>query len=77
LDYLRHIDPLPRNVRRFQKLRDAVITALAAGGECVCHNRIATILRLSPKKYRTQCAMIVAVETVSLNDPLTAKGRTG
>lgn len=28
LDYLRHIDPLPRSVRRFQKQRDAVIAEL-------------------------------------------------
>ena len=30
LDYLRYIDPLPRNVRRFQKQRDVVIAKLQA-----------------------------------------------
>jgi RNA polymerase sigma factor for flagellar operon FliA len=28
LDYLRQIDPLPRNIRRFQKRRDAAVAEL-------------------------------------------------
>ena len=32
LDYLRHIDPLPRNVRRFQKQRDAIIADFSSAG---------------------------------------------
>lgn len=77
LDYLRQIDPLPRNVRRFQKLRDIAIAKLAAAGEEPCHMRIAEILGVSPEKYRILCLMIAAAETISLNDPSTARRLTG
>jgi RNA polymerase sigma factor (sigma-70 family) len=33
LDYLRHIDPLPRSVRRFQKQRDLLIAQFLTAGE--------------------------------------------
>jgi DNA-directed RNA polymerase specialized sigma subunit len=44
LDYLRHIDPLPRSVRRFQKQRDAVIEQLSAAGEVPDDSGIAQAL---------------------------------
>jgi RNA polymerase sigma factor for flagellar operon FliA len=77
LDYLRQIDPLPRNVRRFQKLRDVAIAELVAAGEETCHMRIAELLGVSLEKYRILCGMIAAAETVSLNDPSTARRLTG
>jgi len=41
LDYLRRIDPLSRDVRRFQKQRDAILADLLAAGEAVSHVRVA------------------------------------
>ena len=32
LDYLRHIDPLPRHVRRFQKQRDSILSEMERAG---------------------------------------------
>lgn len=77
LDYLRHIDPLPRNVRRFQKLRDTAIAELSAAGEILCHTQVAKVLGVSPEKYITLSGMIAAAEPVSLDDPSTARRLTG
>jgi RNA polymerase sigma factor for flagellar operon FliA len=44
LDYLRHIDPLPRSVRRFQKQLDAVIEHSSAVGEVPSDSGIAQTL---------------------------------
>jgi DNA-directed RNA polymerase specialized sigma subunit len=57
LDYLRHIDQLPRGVRRFQKQRDAMIDALSAGGEVAGHEQIAQALGVSLRKYETLSRM--------------------
>jgi hypothetical protein len=64
-------------MRRFQKLRDVAIDQCTAAGESVCHNRIASILGVSLKKYNTQSRMIAASETVSLSDPSTTQRLTG
>lgn len=68
LDYLRHIDPLPRSVRRFQKRRDAAILELSARGEVPTRDRLANVLGVAPRKYDTLSRMIVAAEPVSLDD---------
>ena len=68
LDYLRHIDPLPRSVRRFQKQRDGIIAQMSAGGEVLCHARVAQMLGVSLKKYVTLSRMIVAAEPVSAHE---------
>jgi RNA polymerase sigma factor for flagellar operon FliA len=67
LDYLRHIDPLPRSVRRFQKQRDAIIAEVSAGGESICHVRVAQALGVSLKKYATLSRMIAAAEPISIH----------
>jgi DNA-directed RNA polymerase specialized sigma subunit len=67
LDYLRYIDPLPRSVRRFQKQRDTLIAEISAGGESICHVRVAQTLGVSLKKYATLSRMIVAAEPISIN----------
>ncbi len=53
LDYLRRIDPLSRDVRRFQKQRDAIIADLLAAGEALSHVRVAQMLGVSLPKYVT------------------------
>ena len=77
LDYLRHIDPLPRSVRRFQKQRDAVIAELSAAGEFPSHTRIAAALGVSSQKYATLSGMIVAAEPISLHESTIAWRLTG
>ena len=77
LDYLRQIDPLPRNVRRFQKQRDAVIAQMAAAGEAPSHERLAQTLGVSPRKYAALSRMIVAAEPVSLHEATNARRLTG
>jgi DNA-directed RNA polymerase specialized sigma subunit len=67
LDYLRYIDPLPRSARRFQKQRDTLIAEISAGGESICHVRVAQTLGVSLKKYATLSRMIVAAEPISIN----------
>jgi DNA-directed RNA polymerase specialized sigma subunit len=68
LDYLRHIDPLPRDVRRFQKQRDAIIAQMSSRGEALCHARVAQMLGVSLKKYVTLSRMIAAAEPVSAHE---------
>jgi RNA polymerase sigma factor (sigma-70 family) len=68
LDYLRHIDPLPRSVRRFQKQRDAIVAQMSPGGEVLCHARLAQLLGVSFKKYVTLSRMIAAAEPVSARE---------
>jgi RNA polymerase sigma factor for flagellar operon FliA len=77
LDYLRHIDPLPRSVRRFQKQRDAVIEQLSAAGEVPGDSRIAQALGVSSIKYVTLSRMIVAAEPISLRESAIASALTG
>lgn len=77
LDYLRHIDPLPRGVRRFQKQRDAMIDALSAGGEVAGHERIAQALGVSLRKHVTLSGMIAASEPISIHESAIAFELTG
>jgi RNA polymerase sigma factor for flagellar operon FliA len=77
LDYLRHIDPLPRSVRRFQKQRDAVIAELSAAGEIPSHEQIAEVLGMSTQKYVRLSVMISATEKISVYDSVIARKLTG
>jgi RNA polymerase sigma factor for flagellar operon FliA len=67
LDYLRHIDPLPRDVRRFQKQRDAIIAQMSARGEVPCHARLAQMLSVPLKKYVILSRMVAAAEPISIH----------
>lgn len=68
LDYLRQIDPLPREVRRFQKRRDAILESFSLRGEPVRHDEVARQLGISTRKYIEQSRMIVAADAVRLSD---------
>ena len=48
LDYLRQLDPLPRNVRHFQKQRDAALADLSSGGETPTCEQVAQTLGFPP-----------------------------
>jgi RNA polymerase sigma factor FliA len=72
LDYLRHIDPLPRSVRRFQKQRDIVIAELLGAGEVASHARIAQALGVSSQKYAMFSRIIAAAEPISIHEPTIA-----
>lgn len=77
LDYLRQTDPLPRNVRRFQKQRDALVAEMTAAGEAPSHARIAQALGVSPRKYAALNQMIVAAEPVSIPEAKRARLLSG
>src|ERR1700690_3050698 len=62
LDYLRHIDPLPRSVRRFQKQRDAVIDEFSVLRKTPSDPHIAEALGVSTTRYITLSRMITAAE---------------
>jgi RNA polymerase sigma factor for flagellar operon FliA len=66
LDYLRHIDPLPRSVRRFQKQRDLLIAQFSTAGEILSEARIAQALGVSSRKYVMLLQMITAAEPISI-----------
>ena len=68
LDYLRQIDPLPRDVRRFQKQRDAVIAALSGDGEIPSNDEIAGALGVPTSTYVRLSLMIAASETISIEE---------
>jgi RNA polymerase sigma factor FliA len=76
LDYLRRIDPLSRDVRRFQKQRDAIIADLLAAGE-FSHVRVAQMLGVSLQKYVTLSRAIAAAEPVSVHDVVNCWRLTG
>ena len=63
LDYLRHVDPLPRSVRRFQKQRDVLLENFGDNQPTV--EEIAQLLGVSSKKYAELSRMIIASECVS------------
>ena len=77
LDYLHHIDPLPRSVRRFQKQRDVVIAELLAAGEVTSHARIAQALGVSSQKYAMLSIIIAAAEPISIRESTIAWKLTG
>lgn len=77
LDYLRQIDPLPRNVRRFRKQRDAVAAEFAREGKIASLDDVAVLLGISAKKCLVMSLMVLASETVSIEEvrrPLRAAG---
>lgn len=66
LDYLRQLDPLPRNIRRFQKQRDALIADAARRGVQLTGADLATKLGLSLKRFRSFERAVEAARHVSL-----------
>lgn len=68
LDYLRQIDPLPRAVRKFQKLRDAAIMALSRTGEIPSVDEVAEVLGVSPEQYARLSSIITASEVSSIEE---------
>ena len=68
LDYLRQLDPLPRNVRHFQKQRDAALADLSSGGETPTCEQVAQTLGVSTVKYIRLSLMITASETMAIEE---------
>lgn len=62
LDHLRRIDPLSRNIRTFQKRRDAVLAAFATRGETTTQADVARILGVTERKYVELSLAITAAE---------------
>jgi len=77
LDYLRHIDPLPRSVRRFQKQRDAVIDEFSVAGRVPSDANLAEALGVSTSKYITLSRMITAAEPISIHESAIAEELAG
>jgi RNA polymerase sigma factor for flagellar operon FliA len=77
LDYLRHIDPLPRSVRRFKKQRDLLIAQFSTAGEVPSEARIAQALGVSSRKYAMLSRMIAASEPISIHESTIAWELTG
>jgi RNA polymerase sigma factor for flagellar operon FliA len=75
LDYLRQIDPLPRNARRFQKRRDAVMAEFAKVGETPTYEQIAEALGVSMRRFVSFSVMITASETLSIAESPCLKRR--
>jgi RNA polymerase sigma factor for flagellar operon FliA len=69
LDYLRQIDPLPRNARRFQRQRDAMMAEFAKVGETPTYEQVAHALGLSMRRFVCLSVMITASETLSIAEP--------
>lgn len=67
LDYLRRIDPLPRNVRQFQKKRDALIRSLGLESENQIEPQAAALaLGMPLVRYEILCRTMAAARPVSL-----------
>ena len=77
LDYLRHIDPLPRSVRRFQKQRDPVIDEFSVAGKAPSDARIAEALGVSTTKYIALSSIILAAEPISIHESTIAEELAG
>jgi RNA polymerase sigma factor for flagellar operon FliA len=69
LDYLRQIDPLPRNARRFQKQRDAVMAEFAKVGEFPTREQVAHALGVPMRRFVRLSIMITASEMISPAEP--------
>jgi len=67
LDYLRHLDPLPRAARQFQKRRDAIL-ANYAQAEIPTQGQLAEMLGLPERKFAQLSRMVTASETIRFND---------
>ncbi len=68
LDYLRQIDPLPRNIRRFQKQRDAAIAELASAGAYPSPEEIASRIGVPVRKYIRLTVAVLAADVLSIED---------
>ena len=68
LDYLREIDPLQRNVRRFQMQRDVVLAEFVSRGEIPSNEEVARILRISTTRYIRLSLTVVVSETISIEE---------
>jgi hypothetical protein len=68
LDYLRQVDPLPRNVRRFQKQRDAILAELEGSGSDLPYEWVAQRLGVSVVRYVALCRIVAAVEPISIQE---------
>jgi RNA polymerase sigma factor for flagellar operon FliA len=77
LDYLRYIDPLPRNVRRFQKQRDTVMAEFSSIGATPSNDEIADALGVTSQRYARLSLIITASETISIEEPGLARRLTG
>ncbi len=67
LDYLRHLDPLPRAARKFQKRRDAILASYAQT-EIPSLSQLAEMLGLPERKFVQLSRMVTASETIRFND---------
>lgn len=69
IDYLRRLDPLPRDVRRFQKKCDAAILRLSQHHKRqASEQEIADELGITVDRYR-KLAVIAHTTTISLDEP--------
>jgi len=68
LDHLRHLDPLPRAVRKFQKRRDAILDSLDAETEIPAQGQLATMLDISERKFVQLNRMVRASQTIRFDD---------
>ena len=57
-------NPSPRNVRQFQKRRDAVIAELEASGERPALESVAQALGVTPRKYAQLSLALTASEVI-------------
>jgi len=67
LDYLRHLDPLPRAARKFQKRRDAILASYAQT-EIPSLSQLAAMLGLPERKFVQLSRMVTASETIRFDD---------
>ena len=67
LDYLRHLDPLPRAARQFQKRRDAILAGYAQA-EIPTQGQLAEMLGLPERKFVQLSRMVTASETIRFDD---------
>ena len=67
LDYLRHVDPLPRAARQFQKRRDAILASYAQT-EIPTKGQLAELLGLPERKFVQLIRMLTASETIRFDD---------
>ena len=68
LDYLRQIDPLPRNISRFQKQRDAAIAELAVDGLSPSLDQIAARIGVPLQKYLRLSIAVLASDMLSIEE---------
>lgn len=79
LDYLRSIDPISRDARKFTKAMDAAREQIAAAGEQVTDEAIATHMGIPLERFRsTRSSLVKSIESTDAprwmddSDPLSA-----